>query len=118
MYIDLTEKQLLEKFYGMSTKEIIGYLMDEGLTLKYNELDFSDVPGGIYRRVEGTDLVYYNRFGSFKFVDFYGRYPEEKVAWSLPLGGGDWWVLVLNDQNEPVINGLRFKVDKDGNRLA
>lgn len=123
MHIDLTEKEFTKKISYMSSKEVTNYLMCEGLSLKADKKDFSDVPTGIYRRVGGSDLIRKNFSGStsddFTWVDQRNEGEKrEKIDWTLTYGGGDWWVQVLDNYNDPVMKGYRFRVDYNGERLS
>lgn len=118
MYIDYTEDELLDKFLEMTTQQIIDYLMDEGLTLKAPKLSYGDTPKGIYRRKLGQDLIRHDGYGLFRHVEVYGpQLDETPITWTLS-SRGDEWVLVLDELNKPVINGLEFRANKDGQRVG
>lgn len=121
MHLEYTEEELYNKFMDMGTREIVNYLMEEGLTLKAF-MDFSGLPTGIYRRELGTDLVRFNGTG-FNIVNIFGYQSiEDLIEWACfdwDTNTGDWWVHILNDENEPIhtIDRTRFRMNKDGERL-
>lgn len=121
MHLNFTEQELYTKFMDMGTKEIVQYLMEEGLTLRSSK-DFSDLPSGVYRRELGTDLVRFNGT-RFNVVNIYGHeVVEDHIEWACfdyTTGDGDWWVHVLSDENEPIhtIDRTRFRMNNDGDRL-
>lgn len=116
MYLDYTEAELTKKFMAMMSHEIVSYLMEEGLTLKVKK-NFNDLPGGIYRRQGGRDLIRFSEYSGFNRVDTHGNNARD-IVWVLEGDLNSWWDHVLDISHKPVIYGLQFQVDIEGNRLA
>ena len=116
MYLDYTEQGLLDLFRHLSREEILEFLLEEGLTLKVT-FDFHDVPAGVYRRVDGQDLIYYDGREQFLFMAIDSEHVGLPVMWTLSYGG-DRWVQVLDGDHEPVVNGPQFCVNSKGERIA
>lgn len=116
MYLHLTEEELVNKLWTSNARDFVKFLMEEGLALKPDELDFSDIPSGIYRREDGEDLIR-NRKGVFNFVDAHGT-GQSSIAWA--FAGTSWWIQVLDIRynSVPLKEAKRFQTTKGGKRIA
>lgn len=114
MKLKTTRSQLWDLLSSMSTNEVIDYFESYGL-----EFDgFEQLPRGVYRREEGTDLTYFDGHGVWNRIDWSGH-GEYSIVWAC-FGDADWWVRVLDEDFNPISyygDPVRAKFDVDGNRV-
>lgn len=112
MRLDITRNDLINKFMGMTTEELVDWLVDSGL-----ELTSPKATRGIYRRELGTDLVRADGFGGWNHVNQHGNDdPTREITWAC-FDSSDWWVMVLDSENNPMTAGPRILMDAYGYQI-
>lgn len=112
MKLDTTRTRLWDILSGMSTDEVIDYLVGYGLEL---EKEIPYPPIGVYRREEGIDLIRHLGNGDWYRVNSDGRV-ETSITWSC-FDKEDWWVLVLDASHRPSFSDVRILMDSDGKQV-
>ena len=117
MRIDITRNDLLDMFGDMTSDDIISYLENYGLELT-KEKETPPVRG-IYRRELGTDLIYSDGYGHWTNVSMIEDNDGRPITWAC-FGPQDWWVMVLNGDNEPMQLGhtIRILMNEDGTQAV
>lgn len=111
--LEISREKFGEMIGKMTTDQIIDCLVGYGI--EFTELP--STPGGIYRREDGVDLVRLDRNGEWHWVDQLGDSPNNEIYWTHGANDNSWWVLVLDGDNNPIVDGPRILVDSNGNRL-
>ena len=113
MKIDMTATDFAYEILACNNATQVKAVMENlGITFKP---ELRPLVKGIYRREQGTDLVQYHYDGTWSRVR--SRYGENKIVWTLN-GSINYWVLVLDRDMEPVVDGLRILMDSNGNRIG
>lgn len=112
MYINLTEKEFINKSISMRSSDLLRWLQEEGLTLK---VDHPELKRGVYRREQGMDLIEYDGWSwkAFNPITF-----GKPISWNLGVNGSGIWVQILDVNYVPVTKGLCVRFDQDGKRTG
>lgn len=102
MYIDMTEQELEDLLATTDSHYAVKWLME---TLKSLV-----VPEGVYRRWDGLNMAQYFQ-GRWK--GFSPACVSRDIVWSL-YNGPQWWVMVLTNQFQPVVNGTEILMSPEG----
>lgn len=111
MQINVTRAQLWDMFSSWSTNEVIDYLEGHGMELVGLELPAH----GVYRREDGTDLVRLDEWDTWIKLDASGE-GINRIDWTL-FGDTEWWIRVLDEDNRPVWDGPRIRMNEKGERV-
>ena len=110
MYIDMTRQDLHKKLEKYSTHDIISYFQGQGLTLKAK---LPEIEHGVYRRLNGMDLIEYNGLG---WKPFNPSIQDTGIVWG--YGDDGSWIRVLDYGHKPIMNGMVLKFKINGERIG
>lgn len=113
MDIYLTREELYNILLEMTVNETIEFFEQNGMTL----LEKSHAIRGIYRRELGADLIYADGKGNWTRVSLNSDDETRRITWAC-FGKEDWWIRVLDENNEVVFNGDKILMDANGNQVG